>query len=51
MEEGKHYLSDVIIGGAIGLVVGWAVIDHRRESGLLAHVVGGGDTLALRWRF
>ncbi|MCB1182854.1 phosphatase PAP2 family protein [bacterium] len=51
MEENRHYLSDVIAGAVLGLVTGWAVIDHRRELELLDHVVVGGDVIGLAWRF
>ena len=51
LEEGMHYMSDVIAGAAIGLVIGWAVIDHRHQSGVLSHRVAGPDSVALSLRF
>jgi len=51
LEESKHYTSDIIVGAALGLVVGRAVIAQRRKAEWLDHLVVTGDSVGLVWRF
>ncbi|UCF06551.1 MAG: phosphatase PAP2 family protein [bacterium] len=51
MEENRHYLSDILVGAAIGLVVGKAVIGQRYRDGWLDHVVVSGRQMGFAWNF
>jgi len=51
LEESKHYTSDIIVGAALGLVVGRAVIAQRRKAEWLDHLAVTGDSVGLVWRF
>jgi len=51
LENNLHYLSDVIIGATIGLVVGRAVVGNRKQNEWLEHVVVTGQGVSLVWSF
>jgi hypothetical protein len=51
MEENRHYLSDVLAGAAIGLVVGKAVIGQRCRNSWLDHFVVSGQQVGIKWKF
>lgn len=51
MEDNLHHLSDVFFGAAIGLAMGDAVVNSRRISKALQHVVVGGNSVAYVTRF
>jgi membrane-associated phospholipid phosphatase len=51
LEDNRHYVSDVVAGGAIGLVVGLAVISQRENSVAGPDVVILPRGMALSWHF
>ena len=51
MEDRKHFLSDVVVGAAIGLAVGDAVIHPGFGQGLLDRIALGRDGVGFRVQF
>lgn len=51
MEEDRHYLSDVIFGAAVGLVVGRAVVARRKRSDWVDRLVISDEGVAWAWAF
>jgi hypothetical protein len=51
MEDGRHYLSDVLFGAAIGLATGDAVVHHRKDRRLLDGLVVTPDHARYTLRF
>ena len=43
LDANRHYLSDVIVGAAIGFVVGHTVSGRLERSGIQVGVVNGQD--------
>jgi hypothetical protein len=51
MEDNRHYLSDVLVGAAIGYIVGSAVVSQRAQTGQNPRVVITPRQAGLAWSF
>jgi membrane-associated phospholipid phosphatase len=51
MEEYRHYLSDVLAGAALGLVVGRAVMSQSNHNEWMRHLVVSDHELGVAWAF
>lgn len=51
MEDDRHYLSDVVAGAALGIVVGQLVTPKPRKEEAGLHVVAGPTKVGLRLKF
>ena len=48
---GKHYPSDVVVGAAVGALIGWAVPARHRKRPEKTSFLMGPDRITFLWRF
>ena len=51
MEERRHYLADVLCGAAIGMVIGYEIVNHDAMRALPIHLTLGPQRLGFSLRF